>query len=101
MLRLLNKRFSRWTEGGGCVGQGLHELVTDRKNQYLMIDSTDRRKEARTRLWGVSKGGLAIKIHLLPIDCFAGRLPRPRRQVNYCTQAVALFGERKGRVGAG
>jgi hypothetical protein len=26
------------------VGQVFHELVTDRKNQYLMIDSTDRKK---------------------------------------------------------
>ena len=40
-----------------------HELVRDRKNQYLMLDSTivrahqqagtGRKKGARTRLWGV------------------------------------------------
>jgi hypothetical protein len=44
------------------VGQGLRDLVADRKNPYLMIDSTivrahqqaatGRKKGARTRLWG-------------------------------------------------
>ncbi len=52
------------------------DLVTDKKNQYLMIDSTivrahqqaatGRKKGApKTRLWGVPEVALSTKIHLL------------------------------------
>jgi len=57
----LHKRFGRWAESG-VWDKVFHELVADRKNQYLMIDSTivrahqqaatGRKKGARTRLWG-------------------------------------------------
>jgi Transposase and inactivated derivatives len=57
----LHKRFSRWAYGG-VWKKVFHELVGDRKNQYLMIDSTivrahqqaatGRKKGAKTRLWG-------------------------------------------------
>ncbi len=63
-----------------CAGRGLGvwerifaDLVRDKKNQYLMLDSTivrahqqaatGRKKgAAKTRLWGVSRGGLSTKI---------------------------------------
>jgi transposase len=58
----VHKRFSRWAKSG-VWEKIFHELVRDRKNQYLMIDSTivrahqqaatGRKKGARTRLWGV------------------------------------------------
>jgi len=58
----LHKRFSRWAVSG-VWEKVFHELLRDRKNQYLMIDSTivrahqqaatGRKKGARTRLWGV------------------------------------------------
>ena len=58
----LHKRFSRWA-ASGVWEKIFHELLRDRKNQYLMIDSTivrahqqaatGRKKGARTRLWGV------------------------------------------------
>ena len=58
----LHKRFSRWAQSG-VWEKIFHELLRDRKNQYLMIDSTivrahqqaatGRKKGARTRLWGV------------------------------------------------
>lgn len=58
----LHKRFSRWA-ASGVWEKVFHELLRDRKNQYLMIDSTivrahqqaatGRKKGARTRLWGV------------------------------------------------
>ena len=58
----LHKRFSRWA-ANGVWEKVFHELLRDRKNQYLMIDSTIVRahqqaatgpkKGARTRLWGV------------------------------------------------
>jgi putative transposase len=57
----LHKRFSRWA-ASGVWEKIFHELVRDRKNQYLMIDSTivrahqqaatGRKKGAKTRLWG-------------------------------------------------
>lgn len=57
----LHKRFSRWA-ASGVWEKVFHELVRDRKNQYLMIDSTivrahqqaatGRKKGAKTRLWG-------------------------------------------------
>jgi transposase len=57
----VHKRFGRWAESG-VWDKVFHELVADRKNQYLMIDSTivrahqqaatGRKKGARTRLWG-------------------------------------------------
>ena len=57
----VHKRFSRWAKGG-VWDKVFHELLRDRKNQYLMIDSTivrahqqaatDRKKGAPTRLWG-------------------------------------------------
>lgn len=58
----LHKRFSRWA-ASGVWEKVFHELLRDRKNQYLMIDSTivrahqqaatGRKKGAKTRLWGV------------------------------------------------
>jgi transposase len=58
----LHKRFSRWA-ASGVWEKVFQELLRDRKNQYLMIDSTivrahqqaatGRKKGARTRLWGV------------------------------------------------
>ncbi|MGC2297883.1 MAG: IS5 family transposase, partial [Acidobacteriaceae bacterium] len=58
----VHKRFVRWTHSG-VWDRIFQELVKDRKNQYLMIDSTivrahqqaatGRKKGARTRLWGV------------------------------------------------
>jgi len=58
----VHKRFMRWANA--CVWERVfHALVRDKKNQYLMIDSTivrahqqaatGRKKGARTRLWGV------------------------------------------------
>jgi transposase len=57
----VHKRFSRWAESG-VWDKVFHELVGDRKNLYLMIDSTivrahqqaamGRKKGAWTRLWG-------------------------------------------------
>ncbi len=58
----VHKRFSRWA-ANGVWEKIFHELLRDRKNQYLMIDSTivrahqqaatGRKKGAKTRLWGV------------------------------------------------
>jgi len=58
----LHKRFSRWA-ANGVWEKIFRELLRDRKNQYLMIDSTivrahqqaatGRKKGAKTRLWGV------------------------------------------------
>jgi transposase len=58
----VHKRFMRWAHSG-VWEQVFHELVRDKKNQYLMLDSTivrahqqaatGRKKGARTRLWGV------------------------------------------------
>ena len=58
----LHKRFSRWA-ASGVWEKVFHELLRDRKNQYLMLDSTivrahqqaatGRKKGAKTRLWGV------------------------------------------------
>ena len=62
----VHKRFSRWATSG-VWEKVFHELVGDRKNQYLMIDSTivrahqqaatGRKKGARTRLWGAPEEG--------------------------------------------
>ena len=58
----VHKRFVRWANSG-VWERIFQELVRDRKNQYLMMDSTivrahqqaatGRKKGARTRLWGV------------------------------------------------
>ena len=58
----LHKRCSRWA-ANGVWEKVFHELLRDRKNQYLMIDSTivrahqqaatGRKKGAKIRLWGV------------------------------------------------
>ena len=58
----VHQRFSRWAKSG-VWEKVFHELLRDRKNQYLMIDSTivrahqqaatGRQKGAPTRLWGV------------------------------------------------
>jgi transposase len=58
----VHKRFVRWAHSG-VWERVLHELVRDKKNQYLMIDSTlvrahqqaatGPKKGAQTRLWGV------------------------------------------------
>jgi putative transposase len=57
----VHKRFSRWASNG-VWEKVFHELLHDRKSQYLMIDSTivrthqqaatSRKKGARTRFWG-------------------------------------------------
>jgi transposase len=62
----VHKRFSRWATSG-VWEKVFHELVGDRKNQYLMIDSTivrahqqaatGRKKGDRTRLWGAPEEG--------------------------------------------
>ena len=58
----MHKRFVRWANSG-VWERVFHILVGDKKNQYLMIDSTivrahqqaatGRKKGAQTRLWGV------------------------------------------------
>ncbi len=58
----VHKRFSRWSTGG-VWDKVFADLVKDRKNRYLMLDSTivrahqqavtGRKKGLRTRLWGV------------------------------------------------
>jgi putative transposase len=58
----VHKRFMRWANSG-VWERVFHELVRDKKSQYLMLDSTivrahqqaatGRKKGARTRLWGV------------------------------------------------
>ena len=62
----VHKRFSRWATSG-VWEKVFQQLVGDRKNQYLMIDSTivrahqqaatGRKKGARTRLWGAPEEG--------------------------------------------
>jgi len=57
----VHKRFSRWSASGGWE-KVFHDLVADRENLNLMVDSTimrahqqatGRKKRARTRFWGV------------------------------------------------
>ena len=58
----VHKRFLRWAERG-VWDRLFNDLVADRKNPYLMLDSTivrahqqaatGRKKGAKTRLWGV------------------------------------------------
>ena len=58
----VHKRFMRWANSG-VWERVFQELVRDKKNQYLMLDSTivrahqqaatGRKKGAQTRLWGV------------------------------------------------
>jgi transposase len=58
----VHKRFARWA-AKGVWDQVFRTLVRERKNEYLMIDSTivrvhqraatGRKKGARIRLWGV------------------------------------------------
>ena len=58
----VHKRFLRWAERG-VWDRLFDDLVRDRKNPYLMLDSTivrahqqaatGRKKGAKTRLWGV------------------------------------------------
>lgn len=58
----VHKRFVRWARSG-VWERVFHELVRDKKNQYLMIDSTlvrahqqaatGPKKGAMIRLWGV------------------------------------------------
>ena len=58
----VHKRFIRWAEAG-VWDRLFDDLVADRKNPYLMLDSTivrahqqaatGRKKGAKTRLWGV------------------------------------------------
>jgi putative transposase len=58
----VHTRFMRWARGG-VWERIFDDLVADKKNQYLMIDSTivrahpqaatGRKKGAKTRLWGV------------------------------------------------
>jgi transposase len=60
--KTVHKRFTRWAHSG-VWERVFAALVADRKNQYLMIDSTlvrahqqaatGRKKGVRTRLWGV------------------------------------------------
>jgi len=57
----VHKRFMRWANSG-VWERVFHELVRDKKNQYLMLDSTivrahqqaatGRKKGTPTRLWG-------------------------------------------------
>ena len=60
--KTVHKRFMRWAEAG-VWDRLFDDLVADRKNPYLMLDSTivrahqqaatGRKKGAKTRLWGV------------------------------------------------
>ena len=68
---------------GGRVGALFADLVADKKNQYLMIDSTIVRahqqaaraqRELEARLWGVPSG-LSTKIHLLADETGLPYLP--------------------------
>ncbi len=62
----VHKRFIRWAEAG-VWDRLFDDLVRDRKNPYLMLDSTivrahqqaatGRKKGAKTRLWGVPEVG--------------------------------------------
>jgi len=117
----VHKRFVRWANSG-VWKRVFHELVRDKKSQYLMLDSTivrahqqaatGRKKGARTRpgspatalrRWGgrlwAFRGGLTTKIHLLtnelgqPLDFLI-----TGGQVNDCTQAVALLGTRRAEA---
>jgi transposase len=66
----VHKRFSRWA-ASGVWSKVFGDLVADRKNPYLMIDSTivrahlqaatGRKKGARTRLWS--------RLHRLQNQC--------------------------------
>jgi putative transposase len=92
-----HKRFVRWANSD--VWQRVfHELVGDKKNQYLMLDSTivrarqqaaAGRKRGRDKALGRSRGGLMTKIHLLtnelcqPLDFLI-----TGSQVNACAQAI-------------
>jgi putative transposase len=62
--KTLHKRFSRWSKTG-VWDRVFADLIKDRDNQYLMIDSTLVRAHQqaatgkggpRTRLWGVPEG---------------------------------------------
>ena len=71
----VHARFMRWARAG--VWERIFaDLVRDKKNPYLMLDSTivrahqqaatGRKKGApKTRLWGVPEVDLSTKIHLL------------------------------------
>jgi hypothetical protein len=84
-------------------------LVRERKNQYLMIDSTiarahqraatRRKKGALARLWGaLSGGGLTSKIHLLAKDLgLSVDFLISGGQVNDCTQALGRLRGRRSR----
>jgi putative transposase len=70
----VHKRFSRWS-ASGVWDKVFADLVKDRKNQYLMLDSTNRagapasgyrqEKGASDAALGRSRGDLTTKIHLL------------------------------------
>lgn len=69
----VHKRFMRWAEAG-VWDRLFDDLVTDRKNPYLVLDSTTRlsstsgngpQKGGEDKSLGRSRGGLSTKIHLL------------------------------------
>ncbi len=110
-LRQVQKRAQalvRWANSG-VWERVFRELVHDKKNQYLMLDSTivrahqqaatGRKKGARTRLWGVPEEVWTTKIHLLtdelglPLDFLI-----TGGQVNDCTQAIPLLGQHKAEA---
>ena len=64
----VQKRFVRWANSG-VWERIFHELVRDKKSQYLMLDST------------------IVRAH-----------QQPGGQVNDCTQAIALLGQHKAEA---
>ena len=100
----VHKRFSRWA-ASGVWDKVFRDLVVDRKNLYLMIDSTIVRAPPAGGD-GPQKGGRGQGSGALPRrpdneDPSAGQRNGPARglsgtggQVNDCTQAIELLGER-------
>jgi transposase len=99
------KRFSRWA-ASGVWDKVFRDLVADRKNLCLMIDSTivhihqqtatGRKKRGTDKALGRSRGGLTTKIHLLANELgLTVDFLLTGGQVNDCTQAIELLGERQ------
>jgi transposase len=103
----VHKRFVRWANSG-VWERVFHELVRDKKNQYLMLDSTIVRapagghgpqKRGADKALGRSRGGLTTRIHLLtnelglPLDFLI-----TGGQVNDCAQAIELLGQHKAEA---
>ena len=108
----VHTRFMRWARSG--VWERIFaDLVADKKNQYLMIDSTivrahqqaatGRKKGSEDKALGRSRGGLSTKIHLLADETglpLAFRITPgqaaeyPQAQLLNGQQAEAVLGDR-------